>query len=160
MGTFSAAVREGLAEEVTLEQGPGWGEKRGPWGRTPAARTASAKVWRPESRAETEWPGRGARGEGGGPWEDLALTREPQEGCEQGRSGEARRRRMREASRRRGWMGHVGPVEAGGMGSFCSSWSMSFSGLGAWPGLALVLPIAASPRARHPARSLLALSIT
>lgn len=33
-------------------------------------------------------------------------------------------------------MGHVGPVEAGGMGSFCSSWSMSFSGLGAWSGLA------------------------
>lgn len=71
MGTFSAAVREGLAEEVTLEQGPGWGEKQGPWGRTPAARTASAKVWRPESRVETEWPGRGARGEEGGPWGGL-----------------------------------------------------------------------------------------
>lgn len=43
---------------------------------------------------------------------------------------------MREASRRRGWAGHVGPVEAGGVGSFCSSWSVSFSGLGAWSGLA------------------------
>ena len=74
-GDLQCSGQGGLAEEVTLEQGPGWGQKRGPWGRrTPAARTASAEVWRPESRAETEWPGRGARVREEGHGEDSALT--------------------------------------------------------------------------------------
>lgn len=43
MGNFSEAVREGLAEEVALEQG---GERSGCLGEeAPAARTASAKAW-------------------------------------------------------------------------------------------------------------------
>lgn len=32
MGIFSEVVREGLAEEVTLEQGPEWREEREPRG--------------------------------------------------------------------------------------------------------------------------------
>lgn len=78
MGTFSAAVREGLAEEVMLEQGPGEGEERGPGGGGPRLREQPARrsggqraEWRPSGRGG-RGRGRGVREEGHG--EDSALT--------------------------------------------------------------------------------------
>ena len=58
MGIFNEVVREGPAEEVTLEQGPEWREERrgspvGSWRRsTQAVGTASANVLRQGERGE------------------------------------------------------------------------------------------------------------
>ena len=124
MGIFSEVVREGLTEGVTLEQG---GERSDYLGEESAKAWGCSVLsgqraeWRPRGWGGARGTGRGRRATG-----RTQLLPAPRWSRRKAVSRAGAGRPGSGGCERpagRGWMGHVGPVEAGATGRFWALWT-------------------------------------